>query len=565
MTLIVRAALIPLFRRQIVSMKRTQLIQPELKELQKRYKGDRARYSQAQMELYKERGVNPASGCLPMLLQLPLLLIIYQVISQGLTNPDPTAMLTVFGVQVVDVQCVNGLGTPAYDPYLPCIDTTVAWLGNMDVSKPQVLFTLPLIGGFSILAFISAGLQLVQSRMTMPPSRSRPTRTRTASMQRQLVLFLPLISILYGGFLPAGLFIYWIVTTIFGIAQQYLIVGWGSMFPILGWTPGFAKDHRPRFPVEPPVPRGPPRPAMRSRDGPPNHDPPRAPRPTAPHPRRPPCARANEAARAAEGESAETMSEYRDFTGKSVEEALRSAREAFGVGLDELDFEILTPGSRGVLGMGAEPARIVAAPRSALGGEAPKRSAAEATPLPARPPREDRGPRDERPPRRDDRPRDDRPRDDAPRATTAPRRPAPRRDDRPRDDRPRDERPPRRDDRPRDERPPRRDDRPRDRGSGSPRRHVRLDRRGGDGPGCPLAHPRARGAPGRRGLAGRAGRRRGDPRRSSWSTSASTSTSSSRPARRTASTSSAWTTRSTRPWAPSSGARASGSRPSSTS
>ncbi|HYN49172.1 MAG TPA: RNA-binding cell elongation regulator Jag/EloR [Candidatus Nanopelagicales bacterium] len=136
------------------------------------------------------------------------------------------------------------------------------------------------------------------------------------------------------------------------------------------------------------------------------------------------------------------MSEYREFTGKSVEEALRNAREAFGVGLDELDFEILTPGSRGVLGMGAEPARIVAAPRSALGGEAPKRSAAEATPLPARPPREDRGPRDDRPPRRDDRPRDDRPRDD----------------------RPRDDRPPRDGDdrvaRPRDDRPPRRDDRP---------------------------------------------------------------------------------------------------------
>ena len=139
------------------------------------------------------------------------------------------------------------------------------------------------------------------------------------------------------------------------------------------------------------------------------------------------------------------MSEYRDFTGKSVEEALRSAREAFGVGLDELDFEILTPGSRGVLGMGAEPARIVAAPRSALGGEAPKRSAAEASPLPARPPRDDRGPR------RDDRPRDARPprRDDRPpRPAGAPDGRPPRRDDRPRDDRPRDDRPPRRDDRP---------------------------------------------------------------------------------------------------------------------
>jgi len=257
MTLVVRTALIPLFRRQIVSTKRMQLIQPELKELQKRYKGDRARFSQAQMELYKERGVNPASGCLPILLQLPLLLIIYQVISTGLTNPDPTAMLTVFGRQVVDVQCVNGLGTAAYDPYQPCIDTTVAWLGNMDVSKPQVLFSLPLIGGFSILAFISAALQLVQSRMTMPPSDSA-YQDQNSKVQRQLVLFLPLISILYGGFLPAGLFIYWIVTTIFGIAQQYLIVGWGAMFPILGWAPGFAKDHRPRFPVEPPALRSAP-------------------------------------------------------------------------------------------------------------------------------------------------------------------------------------------------------------------------------------------------------------------------------------------------------------------
>ncbi len=90
---------------------------------------------------------------------------------------------------------------------------------------------------------------------------------------------------------------------------------------------------------------------------------------------------------------------YREFTGKTPEEALRAAREEFGVGLDELDFEILTPGSRGVLGMGAEPARVLAAPRSALGGSTPKREAAAAMPLPPAPqrdredrPRHDRGP-----------------------------------------------------------------------------------------------------------------------------------------------------------------------------
>ena len=95
------------------------------------------------------------------------------------------------------------------------------------------------------------------------------------------------------------------------------------------------------------------------------------------------------------------MSEYQEFTGKTVEEALRAAREAFGAaGLDELDFEILTPGSRGVLGMGAEPARIIAAPRSALGGAAPRREAAAQTPLPPPPPRESFG--------REDRDRGDR-------------------------------------------------------------------------------------------------------------------------------------------------------------
>jgi spoIIIJ-associated protein len=97
------------------------------------------------------------------------------------------------------------------------------------------------------------------------------------------------------------------------------------------------------------------------------------------------------------------MSEYQEFTGKTVEEALRQAREAFGVGgLDDLDFEILTQGSRGVLGMGAEPARIIAAPRTALGGGAPKKEAATAAPAPPPPTRQE-APREGAPPRSDSR------------------------------------------------------------------------------------------------------------------------------------------------------------------
>ena len=121
-------------------------------------------------------------------------------------------------------------------------------------------------------------------------------------------------------------------------------------------------------------------------------------------------------------------SAYQEFTGKSVEEALKGACEAFKVGIGDLDFEIIAPGSRGVLGMGAEPARIVAAPVSALGGTAPKRTggdsgrAAQPVPVaraadpemreqaprpaapvraarPVRAPRPERAPREQREPR----------------------------------------------------------------------------------------------------------------------------------------------------------------------
>ena len=99
------------------------------------------------------------------------------------------------------------------------------------------------------------------------------------------------------------------------------------------------------------------------------------------------------------------MSEYQEFTGRTVEEAIRAARESFGVsGLDDLDFEILTPGSRGVLGMGAEPARIIAAPRAALSGGATRRDAAPvASSPPPRPPAPpEQAPRPAQPPRRID-------------------------------------------------------------------------------------------------------------------------------------------------------------------
>jgi YidC/Oxa1 family membrane protein insertase len=246
-TLLVRVLLIPLYRKQIVSQKRMQLLAPELKEIQRRFKGDRAKVQEATQAFYKERGVNPAQGCLPLILQFMLLIPMYSVFSSGLQNYNPTAMLRVFGIQLINLSCPSAPAYNAAGHIVPCINSVVF---GVDLSQPAVLFTLPVIGlGISILAIASAFLQLFQSRMTLPRRDPSTPDDQNTKIQRQSMLFLPFISVFYGGFLPAGLFIYWIVSTVFSLGQQYLIIGWGGMFPLLGWDPAFARAHKPRFPV----------------------------------------------------------------------------------------------------------------------------------------------------------------------------------------------------------------------------------------------------------------------------------------------------------------------------
>ena len=250
-TLLIRVLLIPIFRRQIVSSRRMVVLQPEMKALQAKYKGDRAKLAQEQQRLYKERGVSPASGCLPAILTLFLLGPMYYVFTAGLQAPDITSMLTVFGVQVVDVTCQPAAATGLAS----CIDPFIPWLGflstdprGLNSSVPEILFTLPVLGfGVSLLALIAAFLQLIQTRMAQTNTSDPQLR-----VQNRTMLILPAISIIYGAFLPAGLFIYWITTTIFSIVQQYLIAGWGALFPLFGWNPTFARNHTPRYPVTPP-------------------------------------------------------------------------------------------------------------------------------------------------------------------------------------------------------------------------------------------------------------------------------------------------------------------------
>jgi YidC/Oxa1 family membrane protein insertase len=252
LTIVIKVLLIPIFRRQLVSTRRMQLIAPELKEVQRRFKGDRLKVQQATAQLYKERGVSPL-GCLPIFLQMFLLIPLYSVFSQGLTNYDVQPMLNVFGFQILDMGCDPA---PIFGPnntvLNPCMNPN-AWGVNWGVPEVFLGTAGNLFSGLSFLAIVSSLFQFVASRMTLPPVTTAAPDDPNIRMQRQMAIFLPFISLIYGSILPAGLFLYWIVSTVFSIVQQYLILGWGGMFPIFGWTPRFAVDHQPRFPVAMPV------------------------------------------------------------------------------------------------------------------------------------------------------------------------------------------------------------------------------------------------------------------------------------------------------------------------
>ena len=253
LTVLMRVLVIPLYRRQLTSTRQMQLIQPEVKELQRKYKGDRVKQQAATQEYYRQRGINPAGGCLPIILQFGLLIPMYSVISQGLTNYDPSAMWHIFGINLFPgILCPTAPEFNSAGHVInACLNPVVA--GQFPWGLPEPETTGWYIAGFGIagLAIISSLLQVVASRMTLPaadPKNDDPN----VKVQRQMAYFLPLISILYGGVLPAGLFIYWITATIIQIIQQYLILGWGSMFPLFGWYPEFARNHQPRFPVKMP-------------------------------------------------------------------------------------------------------------------------------------------------------------------------------------------------------------------------------------------------------------------------------------------------------------------------
>jgi len=200
LTIIIRLLLYPLTRKSLKSQKALQDIQPKVKELQEKYKDEKEKLAQEMMELYKKEKVNPMSSCLPLLLQLPFLIAIYRVFLNGLTS-DNFNLLYPF---VSNPEHINPVT-----------------LGFLDLSQPQIA-----------IAVLAAGAQFWQTKMMVhkkapkvegkDPEGSKDENA-LAGMNKQMLYFMPIITIVIGSTLPGGLTLYWFFTTLsMGIMQVFM-------------------------------------------------------------------------------------------------------------------------------------------------------------------------------------------------------------------------------------------------------------------------------------------------------------------------------------------------------
>lgn len=197
-TLLIRIILFPLSKKGIKSRKALEELQPKIKEIQKKYK-DKEEQAREMMKFYKENKVNPVSGCLPLLIQLPIFIALYRLlinISSMITNNGQIQGLYHF---VANPGTINPV-----------------FLGLVNLAVPSVF-----------LAVLAGLFQFIQSKIMFKTSSKPQTVGQKMNIQqtmgRQMTYFMPLIIVFISLKFPAGLPLYWAVTTLFGIGEYLLV------------------------------------------------------------------------------------------------------------------------------------------------------------------------------------------------------------------------------------------------------------------------------------------------------------------------------------------------------
>jgi YidC/Oxa1 family membrane protein insertase len=200
-TILIKTVLLPFTIKSVRSTSSMQAMQPKIKELQKKHAGDKAKIQAEQMKLYQEHGVNPVSGCLPMLIQIPIFFGLYYAIIN----------LSRHG---------GGLWTQSF-----------LWLPSMAEADPYHI--LPIVAGI---------FQFIQVKMTRPAGVKSGDSTQ--QMMQTASTFMPFTVVAIGWVFPSGPVLYWAVSALYSVVQQWFITGWGSLLEWFSFLPDLPEHRR---------------------------------------------------------------------------------------------------------------------------------------------------------------------------------------------------------------------------------------------------------------------------------------------------------------------------------
>ena len=205
LVVVIRIALIPLFVKQIKAQRGLQILQPEIKKLQAKYKDDRQKQSEEMMKLYKETGTNPFSSCLPILAQSPIFFALFRVLN-GIAQGQALGVMTPDLVE--SARNATILGAPIY--------ATFTQAGNFGDAATNVrVVTLILIALMTFTTFTTQRQLMV---------KNMPADNPMAQQQKILLYVFPLMFAVFGINFPIGVLIYWLTTNLWTMGQQFYVI-----------------------------------------------------------------------------------------------------------------------------------------------------------------------------------------------------------------------------------------------------------------------------------------------------------------------------------------------------
>lgn len=245
LTLLIRALMIPLTMKQLRSQRRMMDLQPQFAALKEQYKGDQQGFARAQMQLMKENNVSMFGGCLPLLIQLPFLYGLFYALRDGLKGSVAEINSQIYPFLKFTSVTPAG-GSHPLNPYLDWF----TWLPGhpaLNLNAPDPTHVLPILAALFTFITVRMSMGARSAQQAAQAGQSGDTKAaaqQNAQMQTMSIMtyITPLFTLFIGWQYAAGLSLYWVVSTLFGGVQQYIITGWGGLFKGIPRLDAWAKQ-----------------------------------------------------------------------------------------------------------------------------------------------------------------------------------------------------------------------------------------------------------------------------------------------------------------------------------